>query len=67
LVGVRAAAAGGAAWSAWEGPIDDVVIFNTVEDVTAVMNATQAEMLEPATLALLAVGGLLTLRRRRAA
>ncbi|MCX6874662.1 MAG: autotransporter-associated beta strand repeat-containing protein [Verrucomicrobia bacterium] len=34
-----------AAWSSWEGPIDDVVIFNSVESVTTIMNGTHPAML----------------------
>jgi hypothetical protein len=54
-------------WDPFGGCIDDVVIFNSVENVTDIMNGTQAEMPEPATLSLLVLGGLAMLRRRRAA
>jgi autotransporter-associated beta strand protein len=34
-----------AAWSSWEGPIDDVVVFNSVEDVTLIKAGTHPAML----------------------
>lgn len=62
LIGGRSAA-----WSSWEGPIDDVVIFNSVEDVVSIRDGTHLALIpEPSACALLGLGGLgLVLRRRR--
>jgi hypothetical protein len=54
-------------WTSFEGPIDDVVFYNSVEDVTKVMAGTAPGMPEPATMTLLGlgIGGMLLRRRRR--
>jgi len=38
---------GSGAWTSFEGPIDDVVIFNTVEDIASIMDGTHPDMQEP--------------------
>jgi len=54
------------AWQSWEGPIDDVVIFNSVENIGQIMAGTHPLMPEPATMALMGLGGLgLLLGRKR--
>lgn len=65
LVGGRSAS-----WSSWEGPIDDVVIFNSVENITSIMNGTHGDLTpipEPGSLLALGclVGSGVLLRSRR--
>lgn len=68
LIGGRSAT-----WSSWEGPIDDVAVFNSVEDITSIMNGTHLEMSpipEPGSLlalgCLVGSGAFLRSRRRKA-
>ena len=52
---------------ALNGYLDDVVVFDSVEDVTQIMNGTHPDMIpEPSAAVLLSLGGLALLRRRRA-
>ncbi len=59
--------------SQFGGKLDDMAVFNSVEDIALIMNGThpafQAALPvpEPASLSLIAIGGLALLRRRRLA